>query len=293
MALCADKNIEVGLHVTLYSLLENTSDFLKIYLVQSGYQERDIKRLHRTLQPFNGQYELILKSFDDQVFKRYKGIQGNKFTYVRLMLASLLPESRVIYLDSDLLVRKDLGSLFRQDLDGHVLGVSGMGSVKWSLEKNFFVSLGMNQAAKYFNAGVMLMDLDQWRQKDITKACMDFADQHPNQLGAADQTVLNYIFYENNFLEVDPTYNHALYPDTPSLAANTSGHIFHFVGSPKPWDILGEGVHSNYRLFAETLRKTEFRTYKTYFDLTPYRLKRSIRLAKSYFKYLRRKWLRI
>jgi lipopolysaccharide biosynthesis glycosyltransferase len=47
VAMCADKNVEVGLHVTLYSLLKNSDRLVKINLVHKGYTNRDLERLKK------------------------------------------------------------------------------------------------------------------------------------------------------------------------------------------------------------------------------------------------------
>lgn len=286
VALCADKNIEVGLHVTLYSLLESQQHSVRIYFLQKGYNSADIVKIQKTLQPFDGKYELKVIDFDDHIFSKYRGLFGNKFTFVRLMLSSLLPEDKVIYLDSDLVVKKDLSSLFCLNLNEYVIGVSGIGNIGYSLENKFFISIGLDNDARYFNAGVMLINLEKWRQLNITKQCLEFADKYPNMLLAADQTILNYVFYKNNFYELDKSYNVALYPSSVFIESDSTNGVFHFVGSPKPWDFLGEFIHSNYPLFQSILSKTEFKNYKTYLDLSFAKLKRTLRLSRSYYKIL-------
>src|SRR5262245_3101807 len=133
IAVCADKNIEVGLHVTLYSMLESSRSPVNIYFLQKGYHSKDIEALHKTLDPFSGFYKLIVLDFDDSIFGKYRGLQGNKFTYTRIMLASMVHDERVIYLDSDLVIKKDLSDLFQTNLNDYVIGVSGIGNINWAL----------------------------------------------------------------------------------------------------------------------------------------------------------------
>lgn len=283
VALCADKNIEVGLHVTLYSLLESSHHFIKIYFIQKNYKQDDIRKIHKTLAGFHEKYELNIIEFDDILFSKFRGLHGNKFAYTRIMLANILSEERIIYLDSDLLIRKDLGSLFFKDLNGHTIAVSGVGSIEYALENMFFTSIGLEKEAKYFNSGVMLIDLQAWRQANITKRCLEFAEKYPAMLLTADQTILNFVFYKNNFCELDRSYNHGLYPISEQISPDGDDSIFHFIGSPKPWDFMGELVHKNYPLFYSVLRKTEFSRYKTFSDFSVHKFKRTLRLSRSYY----------
>lgn len=283
IAICADKNIEVGLHVTLYSLLESTHHPIKIYFVQKGYDKDSIHKIYETLKPYNGLYELVIIEFDEQIFAHCRGVYGNKFAFARIMLANLIQYDRVIYLDSDLLIKKDLYNLFHSDLRGYAIGVAGIGSIEWALERDFLISLNLKPSAKYFNSGVLLLDLNLWRNRNLIQLCFDFATQYGNMLPSADQTILNYVFYENNFMILDPSYNRIVYPHSPAIPLDRLDNIFHFVGSPKPWDFLGELFHNNYLLFHSVLKKTYFKNYKTYFDISCSRFQRTCRLLRAYY----------
>src|SRR5262249_24995040 len=150
VALCADKNIVVGLHVTMYSLLESARAPIRIYLVQHGYNSRDIAILDKTLRAFSDKYELNVVSFNDRSFHKYRGLQGNRFTFVKLAIADIIQEERILYLDSDLVISKDVTSLANEDLNQHVIAVPGVGTIKYSLENQFFTSLGLKPDAAYF-----------------------------------------------------------------------------------------------------------------------------------------------
>jgi len=243
--------------------------------------------LHRTLSPFTGNYELICIEFDSAVFNRYRGLHGNKFAFTRIMLADILEIDRVIYLDSDLLVKKDLTGLYFTDLGDHTVGVSGVTTIEWSLEKAFYEKLGLEKQKAYFNSGVMLIDLKKWRDNRLTKRCIDFAEAYSANLLTADQTILNYIFYPEQFLVVDESYNMQLTPRSKTLSSTETGSIYHFVGSPKPWDIFAEFIHANYEIFSVTLYKTQFRNYKTYRNLSFKKIGRFVRISTGYFRLIR------
>ncbi|WP_310487938.1 glycosyltransferase [Chamaesiphon sp. VAR_69_metabat_338] len=283
VGLCADKNIEVGLHVTLYSLMQSSQCPVKINLVCKGYTATDIDKIHRTLQPFDRKYQLNIIEFDEiALFGKFSGLHGNKFNFTKLILASLLPDDRIVYLDSDLCIRRDLQELFDTDLNGFTIGASAVETIADSLRSSFYQSIGMNKEAKYFNSGVMLMDLKKWRELDITAKCLAFANKYVDRLVFGDEAILNCIFYEN-FQVIDPSYNHPLYPNSDLIKSN-SNDIFHFVGSPNPFDFLGEWIHVNFSMFHETLAQTNLRDYKSYRGLSIQRLKRTLRLLRSYYR---------
>jgi lipopolysaccharide biosynthesis glycosyltransferase len=289
VALCADKNVEVSLHVTLYSLLKSSQHPVKINLVQKGYQPKDIEKINQTLQSFSGKYQLNIIEFDEStLFGRFKGLHGSQFNFAKLILANVLSDDRIIYLDSDLSIAKDLSELFSTNLNGSVIGAASTETIGDSLRSTFYQSIGMKQTAKYFNSGVMLMDLKRWRELDITSQCLSFANKYVDRLTFGDEAILNCVFYEN-FQIINSCYNHALYPDSPPVQSNNSASIFHFVGSPKPCDFLGEFIHPNYPIFFDTLSQTSFRKYKSYLDFSLGKANRTARLLRSYYNFLKPK----
>jgi lipopolysaccharide biosynthesis glycosyltransferase len=285
VGLCADKNVEVSLHVTLYSLMQSSQHPVKINLVHKGYTSTDIDKIHQTLQPFNHKYQLNTIEFDEAaLFGKFSGLHGNKFNFTKLVLANLLPDDRIIYLDSDLLIGKDLSELFATNLNGLVIGVASIETIADSLRSSFYQSIGIKKEAKYFNSGVMLMDLKRWRELDITAQCLAFANKYVDRVAFGDEAILNCIFNEN-FHVIDPSYNHPLYTGSAPVKSNLD-HIFHFVGSPKPFDFLGEWLHRNYSIFYDTLAQTSFKDYKSYRNFSVQKLNRTVRLSRSYAKCL-------
>lgn len=290
IAICADINIEVGLHVTLVSLAEHASEPFRLYLLHKGYSDGDLQKIAETLKPFAHRVELQLIAFDDSLFQNYRGLHGNKFAFTRIVLADQLPVDKVLYLDSDLYVEADACALFRKPLGDYVIAANPVASMDRSLEKAFYESLNVDMKSMYFNSGVLLLDLAKWRAQGLTKKCFDFADQYPNELVTADQTVLNYLFQPNQYLFLENHWNTKLYPSTPTISAEQAAGgekcIYHFVGSPKPWDLFGEFLHKNYGIFSKGLKSTACRRFKSYWPLKWSTLIRASKLARSYYKLL-------
>lgn len=283
VALCADKNFEVGLHVTLFSLLLHCSSPVRIYLIHKGYKSNRVSRIQKTLAPFEGKYELKLIEFDNVCFKGLRLFHGNTFIFTKLMLANLLlDEKNILYLDSDLVVKIDVTELYNEDCSPHLIGVSGVDKIRNTIDNNFFTSLGLSGEAKYFNSGVLLLDCEKWRQERVTERALQFAEKYPKRLLAADQTVLNYLFYEERFHVADPSYNIATYPMSEPVSAEKKG-IFHLLGAPKPWDYFGAFLHTNYNLYYELFRETYFRNRKLCNNLSYLKLKRTPWLVRSYY----------
>jgi lipopolysaccharide biosynthesis glycosyltransferase len=135
-------------------------------------------------------------------------------TYLRLILPDVVPrdEERAIYLDSDLLVQRDLAELWDIPLDGAVvLAAQDVGFPYLDAEKalpNYgackpylagarpianYVELGLAPEAPYFNGGVMVMDLATWRAEGLTEKMLRCLHDHREHAIHWDQYALNVV----------------------------------------------------------------------------------------------------
>ncbi|KAL6529255.1 putative galacturonosyltransferase-like 3 [Orobanche gracilis] len=98
--------------------------------------------------------------------------------YARIFLADLLPAAvtRVIYLDSDLIVVGDIAGLWKINLNSHVLGAPEYCHANFShyftagfWSNPIFSGTFRSRKPCYFNTGVMVMDLTKWRNQGLTQ----------------------------------------------------------------------------------------------------------------------------
>lgn len=266
IATCADRNIAPGLHVTLSSARRSLdpSRPLVVHLFHRGYTDDDLVRLDATLALAGGDYEVRARPISLQPFKGLDPIRGNSMTWARLSLADWLPElDRVVYLDSDLLVNRDLAGLADLDLGGAAAGFVRSGATMRSgIEAGLFKTLGFNLDAPYYNAGVIVMDLAAWRA-GVAEEGIRTARRYQGHLPAADQTVLNVLFYDRPVAPVHRSYNVLAFPMAPVRAHETPA-VYHFIGAPKPWDLWGEWVNQHSGLYLEALGHTALAGRRSY-----------------------------
>jgi lipopolysaccharide biosynthesis glycosyltransferase len=162
-------------------------------------------------------------------------------TYARLVLSRLLPADvkKVIWLDSDVLVTGDIERLWMTELaDRHLLAVqdpcvpfvsSRYGIRRWR-------KLGLPEEAKYFNAGVMLIDLDRWRRDEIGEHAGDYLREYGADAMFWDQEGLNAVLC-GRWGELDVRWNYCsgFTPRERPESARLEPWIIHFAGTLKPW----------------------------------------------------------
>jgi len=124
-------------------------------------------------------------------------------------------EDRVLRLDDDVVIEKDIGPLLDMDMRGNVLAM-----VEEPVRSKF--------PFRYFNAGVALMDLKQLRETGRYRKMIDLANRE--QLTAMDQDALN-VFCQGEILKLDPRWN-----DAGHITEHTDDpYITHYAGARKPY----------------------------------------------------------
>jgi len=85
----------------------------------------------------------------------------------------LLPElftnlKRVIVLEDDTIVQRELSLLWNLDLKGKVIGAVQFCRVRFGQLRAYFPDLPYNSSSCIWMSGVSIIDLDEWREHDIT-----------------------------------------------------------------------------------------------------------------------------
>ena len=285
IALCCDKRMLIGLHVTLYSMLEHFSHNYTphVYLFHDDIPDREIDKIHATVSRIRPSCVLNIRKINIGRFQQYRSLLGNYMTYARLLLADELSYlHKVLYIDSDLIVHCDISPLYFEDLTKKCIGAVPGCPFLYTLENKFFNSLKFDMQEMSFNAGILLFDLEEWRKQNALARCITFLEQHSSYCQSADQTVLNGVFYRQ-YHYLPTQFNIECSPMAKKINPLPEG-ILHLVGSPKPWDLLGEKIHPYGAIFIQYLDQTAYsgwRSWKHPGSFSKHKLKSYVRLAKS------------
>ena len=176
-----------------------------------------------------------------------------------LLLPELLPASleKILFLDADLLVLDDLTQLWEVSLGGRVLAAATDNAIPLCGSPRgvkHTARLEIPENTPYFNAGVMLIHLDEWRRREVTKRAFEYLRLAGRGADFLHQEALNAVLW-NDWLRLDPRWN---VPGSlagrccqPAQAnGNGSAAIVHFAGRFKPWRApVGGFYYSRYREF--------------------------------------------
>ncbi len=199
-------------------------------------------------------------------------------TLFRLLADTLFPKlDKIIYLDIDTLVYQDIASLWDINLDDNYLGAC------YGLDVHR--DLGHLDPDKkvqaYFNAGVLLMNLQKMRADHVGEKCLKFLKEHTNELRAFDQDVLN-IVCAGKILPISIGYNWYISMERRNKRKLTKIYgtlpkqpsIIHFYSAYKPYRLC---IYLRHPIATYRIWRYE-RAFWKYLKLTPYAVKREIQV---------------
>lgn len=244
--------------VLMTSLFENNKEeYIVMHIMGFELSADDKRALKLICDGYSN--DVVFYDIEEERFRGFPTTkQWNIATYFRLLLPNLIDSKveRVLYLDCDIICRGSIRELYDVNLQGNIIGAieDHVMSPRMSLS----YTNDINPDNFYFNAGVLLIDLQAWRGNHITSKCFDYLLSHkPMHL---DQDTLNsvlqnrwkHLSYRWNYMadfhsayfkqeeyEMDMRKTYPFYPV-----------IIHFTGV-KPWH------HSNRSVF-----KTDFYRYQ-------------------------------
>ncbi|MCH5284835.1 MAG: DUF4422 domain-containing protein [Akkermansiaceae bacterium] len=173
-------------------------------------------------------------------------------SYFRLLIPSVLNSySKVLYLDSDIILRDDVYNLFSIELGAHpIAGVkdwvySALVNTSETFRRYSIETLKLDSPYDYYNAGVLLMNVAYMRTHNCTQDLLTLAQ---NEYCFMDQCVLN-TYFRGQILELPAEWNYFaegenwgnLWDSVPlqqiyqAKAARTAPKLIHYAGPCKPW----------------------------------------------------------
>lgn len=272
LVVSSDDNYAQHAAIALMSAYEraHNKERIQSFILDGGISETKKEKIKESLKQYGGEITFI--KMEEDIYKSmYTSHQYSTAIYYRLALPDLLDKSikKCIYIDCDLLFFDDIEKLWDEDLAGHpVAAVEDIGlttSKKGFSEKQR--ELGLGDQSVYFNSGVVIMDLEEWRKKGYSTTALSLASSH--SFKSHDQDVLNKIFLDN-WQQLDLRWNVIppityLYPKIVfssknrqrALKAKRNIGVLHYAGRYKPWEFKEYPEFNGYYYFL--LRKSAFR----------------------------------
>ncbi|MGD0253242.1 MAG: glycosyltransferase family 8 protein [Verrucomicrobiota bacterium] len=265
---CADRSALPGLHVAAYSLLERISPAVaqtRFFIFSDELDESDLALLHKTLASLNKPFALELRRVDAVLFTGFPSLNGSWAAYYRLVVPQALDVERFLYVDADTLCDVDVSELNVLDLGKAPAGLVPEAPLAGAVDRFVAMQLGNSPVEPYFNSGVILVNVAEWRRQRVTERAMEYIATHRPPFH--DQSALNVVLHGsavpleerfNCMANMRKNWPHLRHP------IGQIGRLVHFLDYPKPWDFLAEFVHPQYRLWRLVLDQTAMKPFRSW-----------------------------
>lgn len=271
---CFDENYQIPAFCSIYSILENVDEKVNFYLLQD-VEVDNLKVPQKILNHKNLNQVYKYKINLQTEFPNLIDVHVSEATYYRLFLEDYIKESveLLIYVDCDVIcVSNPIKEIdhFKNILISEKKTIAAF--PESGLSNYGFKSFGIKKN-NYFNAGIMLINLQKWKESNLKNEFIKIIEKYQNRLNYWDQDVMN-IYFNGKYVRFTESLNYKIEMTSNQNYEHTDKEILrnvkliHFSGKFKPWSIKG-ALNKNSMYF----QKNYFEVFnEKYFLLFNYKL---------------------
>ena len=239
------------MYALIYSIIENNrKSSFKFYIINQDIPESEFFELNEAFKNKQN-VKFINCIINEKINKLLNHVptpgEFGKENYFRLFLNDFVDTDKIIYLDCDMIVQSSIEELWETNLNNYIFG-----AVRDSLVDGSH--LNINKEIKYFNSGMLLINLKKWKENKIKENCLKYVKQNYEKIKYVDQDGLNYLA-QGKWLELNAKFNNQL--NNNILNKKIKPVIIHFNGGNKPWKFESLGEYK--KRYWEYRNKTKFK----------------------------------
>ncbi len=258
---CFDENYNIPASCSIFSLLETFDEKINIYIMHKNFSTSDFlpKKIlnHNMLNEVNVS-KVNLKGLE---FPNILGTHVSEATYYRLFLQDYLVDDidTITYLDCDVFSINNPKSYIKKT----VSKMSENNNIISVAPENTLFDYGRKQlklkSDKYFNAGVMIINLKEWKKSNLKASFINVLNEFEENLLFWDQDVLN-ITFDGNYEILDKNMNYKVDMEADNTSykideqMESEIRLLHFSGKFKPWTVKG-AINDNAEYFQNIYRE--------------------------------------
>ena len=214
----------------LKSLKMSNNVNLDIYLLYDDITDDNLKDFKEYVDSEIGTLHAI--KFEEDIDFPMNVPHITRETYFRLFAPYILTDlDRILYLDCDLIVRMDISDFYNLKMNDYVIA----GAINFDSDNPLYLErLGISEDHRYINAGVLLFELNNYRNFITKKEIIDYINNNYENLVYQDQDVINYLF-RDKIREVGFTFNYQITQILDGYE-EYGYRIVHFCNKYKPWN---------------------------------------------------------
>lgn len=234
--LSADENYLMQAVVSINSIIISNKDLkLEFHVLYSKISDDAKEKVSKWMEIQYSGTDIFFHRVREEnyIFPIREGDAVSIETYFRILAPDILPLDikRILYVDCDTVTIGSIRDLFDMDLEGYALGCAlGMA------EESRKLFLGLKSKDPYFQAGVMLMNLEYWREHRVGEKVLEFIQKNRDNLPRHEQDAMNAVL-AGKYLLLEQKWNTCLGAAPRDKKFENDPVILHYTGYHryKPW----------------------------------------------------------
>lgn len=246
--------------ISILSLFHNNQDIKKltVYLFSTDISNQNKQIIYSIAKEYGREVKLIdVNKRLERIAEQFQltALRGGYNTYVRLFASAWLEDiDRVLFIDSDTLVVGSVYELFSTNMNGKLIAaVPEIGMYgRYNCGDDIDI---VDKCEKYINAGIMLINLQLWREDKISEYIARRITEYQKEWHCSEQSIFNYtinnrckyvhlknnyysVFHYDDYKTIDTNYDISrVFTREECEDAAKAPIILHFIGLPysRPW----------------------------------------------------------
>ncbi|KAL6529162.1 hypothetical protein OROGR_014785 [Orobanche gracilis] len=205
------------------------------------YNHHKVAPLHLSLpEEFRVSFRRVDKLSSTQFRTQYLSMFSHSFYLLPEIFQSL---EKVVVLDDDIVVQRDMSALWNLDMRGKVNGAMQSCAVKLFHLKTYLPSSSFDENSCSWTSGINIIDLSRWRMHNVTETYHRLVHEMRKEGGLSEITTLSagLLTFQGLVYAIDDSWmlSGLGYKYAMNLEALKTAAVLHFDGSMKPWLELG------------------------------------------------------
>lgn len=259
VCLASDDNYVQLASVAIASIMKsNIQAPIEFFFLDSGLCSENIEKLKKQVEEKNKKITFVSVLSELENLKRIGANAQGRYqsfaAYARFYVINKLPDyvDKLLYVDCDTCICSTLQELFEEDLQ-----VNWLGAVIDILPDFHKKAIEFDEKDFYFNSGVLLFNVKQWKENDVLKKIESHITLQKCRYSFHDQDIINivckgkikslkprymvflpeYSWGVKNILQLTDLRKDAYYSDDEINEATENPCIIHYVESifGRPW----------------------------------------------------------
>lgn len=173
--------------VSIISLIQ-TNKSLELYLVSDQLSKENLALIHRILREYK--QNITILELEQMIGGALLNMSGRhpRSIYAKLFLAEAIKADRVLYLDSDTVIKGSLEKLFTRNMEHELVA-----GVLMPYSENIKKKANLEGDDHYLCDGVVLFNMKKWREEKKQAECITYLKRYSGKPPMQSEGVLNYI----------------------------------------------------------------------------------------------------